>query len=45
MDLQQTSIAETLFGASTVGRSPGADDGRPERGKYDYKNTTRKISN
>ena len=29
--MERSSIAETLFGASTAGRSPGADDGRPER--------------
>lgn len=31
MDRCENQIAETLFGASTVGWSPGADDGRPER--------------
>lgn len=31
MDRYDNQIAETLFGASTAGRSPGADDGRPER--------------
>ena len=31
MDRYKNQIAETLFGASTAGWSPGADDGRPER--------------
>ena len=29
--LQLLLIAETLFGASTAGRSPGADDGRQSK--------------
>lgn len=33
MDRYKNQIAETLFGASAAGWSPGSDDGRPEREK------------